>query len=485
MEILLAHCLQLNDEDNVPQISNAGASTIWNINQAGSQRPSVTVNCGEIDPQSNVGIQPGEKMRARRYPSDLPSSGAKRGRLTPDSAAGHGETRDLNAQEENADIFAGDANTSFVSYDGHKQRRYVYDYLTDVDMQWVPAQHWNVNDFDITKLLMDFRQRSIRLAKKGNLRDIRVLSLSNIFFMSPTWSDSCFHRFSEKYHAAVKAHFSCKSGWRSLPLQARVWCAELDACMSLEDELPLDDMREKCHAFSKAIRKTAKSDDVCVMSVLLTRVIETFDDWTVESRLNESSFVNQHLSPIIKTVFSRHFGLDSRHGETRIKHTDSLAKADYVVYHPAPDQNIYDLITFEVKPPEKSSEAQTESDFVKVGKEMKTALDCLIDLGLENPVVGGVLVKGYEATTFKLQLEAEGVYFMNTLANVHLLRSPMDVTLLPQIVESLLQLRTCIQPTLLSIDDVLTRDSTTGSQIPKKAWKRPSSAAPLRTDERR
>ncbi|ORY89233.1 hypothetical protein BCR43DRAFT_500125 [Syncephalastrum racemosum] len=104
-----------------------------------------------------------------------------------------------------------------------------------------------------------------------------------------------------------------------LPLKGPCWYAQLCAYLSVEEELPLAGMREKCHAFSKAIRKTAKSDDVCVMSVLLTRVIETFDDWTVESRLNESSFVNQHLSPTIKIVFSRHFGLYSRYGETRIE----------------------------------------------------------------------------------------------------------------------------------------------------------------------
>ncbi|ORY89235.1 hypothetical protein BCR43DRAFT_514551 [Syncephalastrum racemosum] len=88
---------------------------------------------------------------------------------------------------------------------------------------------------------------------------------------------------------------------------------------------------------------------------------------------------------------------------------------------------------------------------------MKTALDCLVEFGLQNPVVGGVL--------------AEGIYLMNTLSHVHLLRRPMYVTLLPQIVESLLQLRTCIQPTLSTISDLVAEGLGTGGITPMKAWK--------------
>ncbi|ORY98245.1 hypothetical protein BCR43DRAFT_457584 [Syncephalastrum racemosum] len=319
----------------------------------------------------------------------------------------------------------------------------------------------------------------LRLAEQGKTSDLCLLSLSNIFFMSPIWASSCFQQCPETYHTAVKAQSNPKTGRHLLPLQARRWCGELDAFMSLEDDLPLARMREMCHAFSSAVRGVAKTDGLCVMSTLLTRIIETFDNWTAETLLDESCFIDQHLTPIIKTVFSRHFNLNSRHGQTRIAGSNLPLKADFAVYYPAPDDDIYDLVPFEIKSPNNLSDAEAESDLVKLGKEMKAALDRLVDLGLTNPVVGGVLVNGYAVSIFTMQLAAEGVYLMSTLVDFHLLRRPTDIMLLPRIVESVQLLRLCIHPTQLAIDKAIIEGRTPDSDAPKKAWKRHSSAAPI------
>lgn len=47
----------------------------------------------------------------------------------------------------------------------------------------------------------------------------------------------------------------------------------------------------------------------------------------------------------------------------------------------------------------KSSSSQLESDFVKVGKEMKEMLDVLLDIGVQSPTVAGILVEGYTIAT--------------------------------------------------------------------------------------
>ncbi|ORY89234.1 hypothetical protein BCR43DRAFT_505033 [Syncephalastrum racemosum] len=146
---------------------------------------------------------------------------------------------------------------------------------------------------------MEFLQPSIRLARKGNRRHIRVLSLSDIVFTVPTWWPSCFDRSpQELYYAktatgfknflglisyidtllvtlplllvlclnrSISSLFFSRSGWHALHLQAHIWCGELDAFMSLEDDLPLARMREMCHAFSNAVRGVAKTDGLCVM----------------------------------------------------------------------------------------------------------------------------------------------------------------------------------------------------------------------------
>lgn len=71
-------------------------------------------------------------------------------------------------------------------------------------------------------------------------------------------------------------------------------------------------------------------------------------------------------------------------------------KPDWVVYIKSWTSRL-DLAVLELKRPSGSNNGPV-SDFVKLGRQMKTMLGKLVDIGVESPVVCGILVEGKECT---------------------------------------------------------------------------------------
>ncbi|CAO3588625.1 unnamed protein product [Absidia cylindrospora] len=134
--------------------------------------------------------------------------------------------------------------------------------------------------------------------------------------------------------------------------------------------------------------------------------------------------------------------------------------------------------TVEVKPPNKSSSSQLQSDLVKLGKEMKRMLDA----GIEKIMVCGMLVEGFPCTTYSMDLKFDGIYRMVQLARFHLLRDSSDILLAPRIIENLLQVKTILIETVTSIDDITNNNVSDSdccsSDGTPKSWKRPACGTP-------
>ncbi|KAG2226897.1 hypothetical protein INT45_010176 [Circinella minor] len=62
------------------------------------------------------------------------------------------------------------------------------------------------------------------------------------------------------------------------------------------------------------------------------------------------------------------------------------------------------------------------SDLVKLGKEMKIGVEKLVNEGVEEPEVVGIVVEGVEMTTYKLDLKYDGQYRMYVLNSCYLSR---------------------------------------------------------------
>lgn len=391
----------------------------------------------------------------------------------------HRET-ETETEEETDEV-----QSTWNSFDSHKRRKYKYNYLTDdMDLSCEVRDPWIIDGLDITNLLMKYRQISIAGAKAGkNISDNRVLSLSYIFFVSRDQHRSCTHRFLRAEHKAIADMMNFKQHWMSLPFETRLWCAKLDQqILACPSTVPTKALRRTVREFAEeadnqADEEFSGTDHLSMMASLLTELVDKFVSWMADCCL-ESTFINQHMMPFLQQVFNKDEQLCGRLGESHLGDNRELM-ADYTVSHQAPDGRCFDLLAVEIKPPGKSSNCQVQSDFIKMGKEMKCMLDCLINAGVDAPVTCGLLVEGFKCTTYSMQLKADGVYLMVEHGQSHLLQTPLCIPNVPGIVEHLLQLKSLLSSTLDAIDTLHTHTAR-----PILSWKRRSSGTPVKGEKK-
>ncbi|KAG0176232.1 hypothetical protein DFQ28_009010 [Apophysomyces sp. BC1034] len=60
----------------------------------------------------------------------------------------------------------------------------------------------------------------------------------------------------------------------------------------------------------------------------------------------------------------------------------------------------------------------SESNLVNIGKEMEWMMNRLVQRGVQEPVIGGILVQGFKMMTYKMNLQFPNVYRMVGLSSV-------------------------------------------------------------------
>ena len=420
----------------------------------------------------------------------------------------------------------------------HKRHKYVYSYLENVDCEWDPVTRWKLNKkktiegkkkkIDITKVLVHFRDQTVNLAKKDhNLSDNRVLSFSNIFVITPDIAHSCLRRYPPRYYNAVTKAMDRKKDWHSIPFPVRTWCSQMDEVISAQKKFPLAKLRKMVRSFAEAsddlssdsdddrknnvvqeeesgdsddegdddddddddqddddddfASKNAHNDDALSMSAaLLSTLVEKFKSWAYNYVL-ESTFISQSVLPFLDHVFQRH-GMTTRVGESHVTKRPNSHMADYVAAHVTSTGKACDVLAVEIKPPSQSSHSQLESDFVKVGKELKDIIDDLVELGVDDPCAAGILIEGLKMTTYTMRLVSEGAYILLEHGQVSFLHSPQDVHCVPQIIEHLEQLSALLGPTRRKIDERVVFNRPRSS---RQAWQRQSAPVPSKKSERK
>ncbi|CEP12192.1 hypothetical protein [Parasitella parasitica] len=108
----------------------------------------------------------------------------------------------------------------------------------------------------------------------------------------------------------------------------------------------------------------------------------------------------------------------------------------------------------QVKPPSNANGNAVESDIVKIGKQMAWMLNMLIRQGVSHPVVGGILLEGFKMTTYKMDLQYPRTYRMIELASHSLFDNLQDISSLPSIISSVIQLKNIIKKTAIKAKKV-------------------------------
>jgi hypothetical protein len=101
----------------------------------------------------------------------------------------------------------------------------------------------------------------------------------------------------------------------------------------------------------------------------------------------------------------------------------------------------YDLAVSEVKSPENRNGNPVESDLVKIGKEMAWMVNTLVNKGVPDPVVGGILLDGYKMKIFKMDIKYPKTYRMIELSSVMLFDNLQGISTLPAILANVMQLK--------------------------------------------
>ena len=82
-----------------------------------------------------------------------------------------------------------------------------------------------------------------------------------------------------------------------------------------------------------------------------------------------------------------------------------------------------------------------ESDLVKIGNEMRFMVNRLVKLGVESPVVGGILANKNTLSTYKFEIKGAEVYSMVQLSSIKLFTNTLEFSLIPTITSYLHQLK--------------------------------------------
>ena len=114
-------------------------------------------------------------------------------------------------------------------------------------------------------------------------------------------------------------------------------------------------------------------------------------------------------------------------------------KPDYGAYVNGLSEK-YVVLVAEFKHPT-GRQKQLESDFIKLGKEMRCMINKLIKVGVEKPVVCGILVNKNCLRTFCMELKAPMLYSQIQLSQVQLIRVSDDLPMLPMLIAKLYQVQ--------------------------------------------
>ncbi|ORX56916.1 hypothetical protein DM01DRAFT_299896 [Hesseltinella vesiculosa] len=154
----------------------------------------------------------------------------------------------------------------------------------------------------------------------------------------------------------------------------------------------------------------------------------------------EDSHVHNFVAPLIKTVFGEEFQIFWANGSL-----SSDLKPDFLVSKEAASSK-YNLVVGEVKRPNHRSN-QEESDLVKLGKELKVMYNQLVVQRVSSPVVCGILIDGFQLSTYTFDLAAPIVYRMYRVCEVQLFQNIMQLMTLPVILNRIVQLKNIVMET--------------------------------------
>ncbi|KAG1544971.1 hypothetical protein G6F49_010936 [Rhizopus delemar] len=315
-----------------------------------------------------------------------------------------------------------DVNGSFLSDDYHPTRTYkhMYEYIPD----WPDCEEeeeLTIDDVNICQELKQFRATSSHLtATQGNIRDIRILSLYLIFPFMLSTNDSV-----TKYMPQSTRVLKLRVGWM--------------------------EMKNKCNEIITDATKSKDTNDL-IASFIFFELVPRLTKEVDANETGEDTFIKNYINCFFDNIFSvdNHF-YQPWANIILINTNDSQYKPDWFAYV-KPWIKKFKLATCEIKPPSKVGRGDI-SDFVKLGIEIRDMLDEILNIGVDDASVVGILIEGKQVSTYAMNTKS-GVFRMIQLGEYNVIEKLSELGHFPALFTGLMQVKNIALDTARAIEKI-------------------------------
>lgn len=294
------------------------------------------------------------------------------------------------------------------------------------DTESIESGFWVVNDVNIHAKCFEHAEACFSKKNQHQLSDISILAMHSIFvFAEDTMSSVSRHFGDLSLHfpiiddLQVSKHFSLSSA------QASIWCQQA-AAMSFQNKRQVQ--RATLEFMNTAIE--SENDLDMVVANLLHRMLPQVKISGNDGHLKEEdTYVHNILSPLLEDMSAYEPRLQRFWANVSLS-GDPQYKPDFGIYVNGLSQR-FEVVVGEFKAPKGHCQ----------GKEMRTMINRLITIGVEDPVVCGVLVSKGCLSTYKMELRGPKLYVMTRLSKLNLIRTSDDLAMLPILVSRIAQVQ--------------------------------------------
>ncbi|KAG2216543.1 hypothetical protein INT45_006327, partial [Circinella minor] len=305
---------------------------------------------------------------------------------------------------------------------------------TDLDM---PDDWWSQDaKFNISRACRQFKYSSslVSIDNPSALSDIRFLSLNNIYLFSEEWEKSIAKYFGWDRHTSITDSLGIDVNKPEVTAQSLLYATKVS--MSLNKNW-LSVIKSISQFISEATTSEVQLD--IHTSIALLKLAPKFIHGGPPDPSVEDTFVHEYIAPLLESVFESEplFKINWANG-TLI--AAKQYKPDYVVFVKGANGNSkYEVVSGEFKAPDLN--AQLESDDVKLAKQMRMMYNSLVERHVMDPIVSGVLVQGYEMSTYKMDMAGPNMYRLIKLGSCNIFKSLQEFHSIPIILSHVIQLK--------------------------------------------
>ncbi|KAI8388227.1 uncharacterized protein BYT42DRAFT_559379 [Radiomyces spectabilis] len=316
---------------------------------------------------------------------------------------------------------------------------------------------WIIDDLNITDNLSLLRKEIKRRNEElEQLTDVELLVLDHIYFFASEYKDSV-PGFELNAHRRIIQDIPLMNQ-EKMKMESLVrWCSKI-----AEVQLPSWlSMKRITLSFLNEANQSEEHNQVIAAEIIHRLAPRLLQPESVH--MLEDTFVHRYLDVILETIFGweprfrcawvngisfpskvqyrEEHNLDpcNEDGEEQEQESVTKLKASWILYANS-GSALYAVGIMELKVDYKRS-SNHMTNFVKLAKEMKRILLELIYLGVQAPLVCGILIEGDRYETFAMDLAYKDIYRMMRLAKATLCTSLREFGLFPVVFNDMMQFK--------------------------------------------